>query len=60
MLDFSRLVNSHTLVLNSTENCLSVLQVLCHSFYYITVKYLTDIASFCDDNSVDLQFEGPC
>ena len=44
MLDFSRLVDSHTIVLNSTEDCLSVLQVLCRSFYYITVKSLIVIA----------------
>jgi len=44
VLDFSRLVDSHTLVLNSTEDCLSVLHVLCHSFYYIVVKSLIVIA----------------
>ena len=44
MLDFSRLVDSHTLVLNSTEDCLSVLQVLCNSFYNIIIKSLIVIA----------------
>jgi len=44
VLDFSRLVDSHTLVLNSTEDRLSVLQVLCHSFYYVIVKSLIVIA----------------